>query len=34
MDLGIVLVPGADAWKTVQRTEALGFSHAWLYSRV
>src|SRR5262245_59551514 len=31
MDFGIALAPAADAWKTVQRAEALGFSHAWLY---
>jgi len=31
MDFGIALAPSADAWKTVQRAEALGFSHAWLY---
>jgi 5,10-methylenetetrahydromethanopterin reductase len=31
MDFGIALPPAADAWKTVQRAEALGFSHAWLY---
>jgi 5,10-methylenetetrahydromethanopterin reductase len=31
MDFGIALAPGADAWKTVQRAEALGFSHAWFY---
>jgi 5,10-methylenetetrahydromethanopterin reductase len=31
MDFGIALAPAADSWKTVQRAEALGFSHAWLY---
>lgn len=31
MDYGIFLAPGADAWKTVQRAEALGFTHAWFY---
>jgi 5,10-methylenetetrahydromethanopterin reductase len=31
MHYGIALAPAADAWKTVQRAEALGFSHAWLY---
>jgi 5,10-methylenetetrahydromethanopterin reductase len=31
MDFGIALAPGADSWKTVQRAEELGFSHAWLY---
>ncbi len=31
MDYGIALAPGADAWKTVHRAEALGFSHAWFY---
>jgi len=31
MDFGIALAPTADAWKTVQRAEALGFSHAWFY---
>jgi 5,10-methylenetetrahydromethanopterin reductase len=31
VDFGIALAPGADAWKWVQRAEALGFSHAWLY---
>ena len=31
MDFGIALAPGVDAWKTVQRAEALGFTHAWLY---
>ena len=31
MDFGIALAPGVDAWKSVQRAEALGFSHAWLY---
>jgi 5,10-methylenetetrahydromethanopterin reductase len=31
MDFGIALAPGVDAWRWVQRAEALGFSHAWLY---
>jgi 5,10-methylenetetrahydromethanopterin reductase len=31
MDFGIALAPGVEAWKWVQRAEALGFSHAWLY---
>jgi hypothetical protein len=31
MEFGIALVPAADSWTTVQRVEALGFSHAWLY---
>ena len=31
MDYGIALVQSADSWKTVQRAEALGFSHAWFY---
>ena len=31
MDFGISLAPGVDAWRWVQRAEALGFSHAWLY---
>lgn len=31
MDFGIALAPAADSWKTVQRAEELGFSHAWLY---
>jgi len=31
MDFGIALAPAADAWRTVQRAEALGYSHAWLY---
>ena len=31
MEYGIALVQGADSWKTVQRAEALGFSHAWFY---
>jgi 5,10-methylenetetrahydromethanopterin reductase len=30
MDFGIGLTSGVDAWGTVQRAEALGFSHAWL----
>src|SRR5262249_8205813 len=31
MDFGIALAPAAESWKTVQRAEQLGFSHAWLY---
>src|SRR5256886_6077254 len=31
MDFGIALAPGVDAWKTVERAERLGFSHAWFY---
>jgi 5,10-methylenetetrahydromethanopterin reductase len=31
MDFGISLTPGANAWQTVQRAEALGFTHAWFY---
>jgi 5,10-methylenetetrahydromethanopterin reductase len=31
MDFGIALAPGVDAWRWVQRAEALGFSHAWIY---
>jgi 5,10-methylenetetrahydromethanopterin reductase len=31
MDYGIALATGVDAWQTVQRAEALGFSHAWFY---
>jgi len=31
MDFGIALAPGVDAWRWVERAEALGFSHAWLY---
>src|SRR5438552_1193647 len=31
MDVGIALAPGVDAWKTVQRAEQLGFTHAWFY---
>jgi hypothetical protein len=31
MDFGIALAPAADSWKTVQRAERLGYSHAWLY---
>jgi 5,10-methylenetetrahydromethanopterin reductase len=31
MDFGIALAPAADSWRTVQRAEQLGFSHAWLY---
>ena len=31
MDFGIGVATGVDAWPTVQRAEALGFSHAWFY---
>ena len=31
MDFGIGVPTGVDAWPTVQRAEALGFSHAWFY---
>ena len=31
MRFGIALATDADAWKTVARAEALGFSHAWFY---
>jgi 5,10-methylenetetrahydromethanopterin reductase len=31
MEYGIALSAGADAWRWVQRAEALGFSHAWFY---
>ena len=31
MDLGIVLTPAVDSWRTVARAEELGFSHAWFY---
>ncbi len=31
MDYGIALVPSPDSWKTVQRAEELGFTHAWFY---
>ena len=31
MEFGIALVQSANSWKTVQRAEALGFSHAWFY---
>src|SRR5438045_2355355 len=31
MDYGIAGLIGADSWKTVQRAEHLGFSHAWFY---
>jgi 5,10-methylenetetrahydromethanopterin reductase len=31
MDYGIAGVIGAESWKTVQRAEQLGFSHAWFY---
>jgi alkanesulfonate monooxygenase SsuD/methylene tetrahydromethanopterin reductase-like flavin-dependent oxidoreductase (luciferase family) len=28
---GIAMATSADAWKLVQRAEALGFSHTWFY---
>jgi len=31
MDYGIAGILGADSWKTVQRAERLGFTHAWFY---
>ena len=31
MDYGIAGMIGAERWKTVQRAEQLGFSHAWFY---
>jgi 5,10-methylenetetrahydromethanopterin reductase len=31
MEFGIALPSTVDAWRTVQRAEALGFSHAWFY---
>jgi alkanesulfonate monooxygenase SsuD/methylene tetrahydromethanopterin reductase-like flavin-dependent oxidoreductase (luciferase family) len=31
MEFGIALPAAADAWKTVQRAEELGFTHAWFY---
>ena len=31
MDYGIAGIIGAESWKTVQRAEQLGFSHAWFY---
>lgn len=31
MDIGIVLASAAESWKTVERAEELGFSHAWFY---
>lgn len=31
MDIGISLTPSANSWKSVQRAEELGFSHAWFY---
>jgi 5,10-methylenetetrahydromethanopterin reductase len=31
MDYGIAGIIGAESWKTVQRAEHLGFSHAWFY---
>lgn len=31
MDFGIALATSTESWKTVQRAEALGFSHAWFY---
>ena len=31
MDFGIALATAAESWKTAQRAEELGFSHAWFY---
>ena len=31
MDYGIAGLIGAESWKTVQRAEQLGFTHAWFY---
>lgn len=31
MQFGIAMATAADAWKLVERAEALGFSHAWFY---
>lgn len=31
MDFGIALTPSPESWRTVQRAEELGFSHAWFY---
>jgi 5,10-methylenetetrahydromethanopterin reductase len=31
MDFGIGIATAADSWKTVQRAEELGFTHAWFY---
>jgi len=31
MEFGIALPTAADAWRTVQRAEELGFTHAWFY---
>ena len=31
MDFGIGIATSSDAWKTVERAEQLGFSHAWFY---
>lgn len=31
MEYGIALTPSPTSWKTVQRAEELGFSHAWFY---
>ena len=31
MDIGIALPTPADCWRTVQRAETLGFTHAWFY---
>lgn len=31
LDYGIAGIIGADSWKTVERAERLGFSHAWFY---
>src|SRR5215472_12560086 len=31
MDFGIGIATSSDAWRTAQRAEELGFSHAWFY---
>src|SRR6202167_3899366 len=31
MDFGIGIATSSDAWKTAQRAEELGFTHAWFY---
>lgn len=31
MDFGIGIATSSDAWRTAQRAEALGFTHAWFY---
>jgi 5,10-methylenetetrahydromethanopterin reductase len=31
MDFGIALATAAESWRTAQRAEELGFSHAWFY---